>query len=258
MYVWFDALTNYVSTLGWPDESGNFKTFWQEAERIQMAGKDQLRFQSILFQAMLMSAGVVNTERIFYHGFITSGGKKMSKSVGNVIDPIELVDKYGTDALRYYLLRHIHPTDDSDLTREKFHESYTAHLVNGVGNLTNRILNMADSYGVEVDVMEIWNTTDVSEELANHLKDFNFHLAMDSIWEVVAELDKSIDEEKPFIVAKEDKEKAAALVAAYLPKLIWIAKALRSFMPETADAMWAAIQAMKKPEKPLFGRVDPI
>ncbi len=108
MYVWFDALTNYISTLGWPnDSSGTFERFWVKGETIQMAGKDQVRFQSIMWQAMLLSADLPTTGKIVYHGFITSGGQKMSKSLGNVIEPLSIVEEYGTDALRYYLARHI-------------------------------------------------------------------------------------------------------------------------------------------------------
>src|SRR3989344_361336 len=104
MYVWFDALTNYISTLGWPDDlRGEFKKFWEEGGTLQIAGKDQVRFQSIMWQAMLMSAGLPTTNTVMDHGFITSGGHKMSKSLGNVIDPIAIVDEYGADALRYFL-----------------------------------------------------------------------------------------------------------------------------------------------------------
>src|SRR3989339_720662 len=120
MYVWFDALTNYISTLGWPtDTKGDFDKFWVGGETLQLAGKDQVRFQSIIWQAMLMSADVKQTDTIIYHGFINSGGQKMSKSLGNVISPYELVEKYGTEATRYLLLRHVHPTEDSDVTSER-------------------------------------------------------------------------------------------------------------------------------------------
>ncbi len=261
MYVWFDALTNYISTLGWPDDSeGNFAKFWQGGERLQMAGKDQIRFQSLMWQAMLMSAQVETTDQVFYHGFINSGGKKMSKSIGNVIDPIEIVEKYGTDALRYYLLRHIHPTDDSDLTLEKFHESYTAHLVNGIGNLTSRILNMADKYGLTWDSGEQfianWNETESQPAMQSFMSEYHFNLAMDEIWNLVGQLDKQIDEEKPFIVAKTDNEQAKNLVKGYVDKLVLITKELSPFLPETVVKMKKAIQKLQKPEEPLFARID--
>jgi methionyl-tRNA synthetase len=139
MYVWFDALTNYISTLGWPDEGGNFKKYWIEGETVQVAGKDQVRFQSIMWQAMLMSANIKNTDRVVYHGFINSGGQKMSKSLGNVISPYTLVDEFGVDAVRYLLLRHVHPFEDSDVTMPRLKELYNADLANGIGNLTSRI-----------------------------------------------------------------------------------------------------------------------
>ncbi|MSU73871.1 methionine--tRNA ligase, partial [Candidatus Kaiserbacteria bacterium] len=117
MYVWFDALTNYVSTLGWPEDGeGLYAKFWEKGETLQLAGKDQVRFQSIMWQGMLMSAGLKATDKVLYHGFITSEGKKMSKSLGNVIDPLAVVDEYGIDALRYFLARHVHPFEDSDFT----------------------------------------------------------------------------------------------------------------------------------------------
>src|SRR3989344_6067109 len=154
MYVWFDALTNYISTLGWPeDKEGNFKKFWEEGETVQLAGKDQIRFQSIMWQAMLMSAGLPTTKKVVYHGFITSGGAKMSKSLGNVIDPIAIVDEYGVDALRYFLARHVHPFDDSDFTMERFKEAYNADLANGIGNLVARILTMSSQYLTETPVI---------------------------------------------------------------------------------------------------------
>ena len=132
MYVWFDALTNYISTLGWPATASSadatearadkpedlFTKFWVDGDTLQLAGKDQVRFQSIIWQAMLLSADIMPTDTVYYHGFINSGGQKMSKSLGNVISPYELVARYGTDATRYILLRHVHPFDDSDLGKD--------------------------------------------------------------------------------------------------------------------------------------------
>ena len=139
MYVWFDALIFYISNLGWPQVAG-FDGFWPG---IQIAGKDNLRQQSAIWQAMLLSAGLPNSRQIMIHGFIQSGGQKMSKSLGNVVDPIFLSKKYGVDALRYYLLAKIHPFNDSDFTLPLFEGAYNADLANGLGNLVSRVAKMA-------------------------------------------------------------------------------------------------------------------
>ncbi len=175
MYVWFDALTNYISTLGWPeDKDGLFKKFWEGGETLQLAGKDQVRFQSIMWQAMLMSADLPHTQHVLYHGFITSGGQKMSKSLGNVIDPLTIVEEYGIDALRYFLARHIHPFDDSDFTMERFKAAYNADLANGLGNLTARIMQLAETHlekGTKPDVEEF------PREYTEALRKFEFNSA---------------------------------------------------------------------------------
>ena len=154
MYVWFDALTNYISTLGWPfvsaqdfqPEENLFEKFWRQGEQIQTAGKDMVKFQSVMWQGMLMSAGLPTTDTIVYHGFITGeGGIRMSKSLGNVINPSEVVKEYGTDALRYFLLREISSFEDSPFTMERFKEAYNSGLANGLGNLVSRVMNMVVS-----------------------------------------------------------------------------------------------------------------
>jgi len=126
-YVWFDALVNYISTLGWgSDNEKEFKDFWPG---VQVAGKDNLRQQTAMWQAMLMSAGISKSKQVFIHGFVTSGGQKMSKTTGNVVDPFEIQQKYGTDALRFFLLGGMSAYEDGDFTIERFEEFYTAHLV---------------------------------------------------------------------------------------------------------------------------------
>lgn len=254
MYVWFDALTNYISTLGWPDDAnGTFKKFWEEGETLQMAGKDQVRFQSIMWQAMLKSAGVKSTDKVLYHGFITSGGQKMSKSIGNVISPYELVERYGTDATRYILLRHMHPFDDSDLTCERMDEWYTANLVNGLGNLTARIMKMAETH---LDSpIERPEADGFPEEYTNALEAFNFQSACDYIWKKIGELDERITEEEPFKLVKEDKEKAVIIIKELVQDLYLTVRLLNPILPHTNAVIKEAILANKKPEN-LFKRLN--
>lgn len=249
MYVWFDALTNYISTLGWPDdEQGNFHKFWTDGVTLQLAGKDQVRFQSIMWQATLKSAGVAATDQIFYHGFINSGGQKMSKSLGNVISPYELVEKYGTDATRYMLLRHVHPVDDSDVTWEKLDEWYTANLVNGLGNLTARIMKMTESHLELEDFPPLDPTTLDAPDM------LDFQKAMDHIWSLITRADEVIAETEPFKLIKTDPEKAKSILTSLRSDLLHIGRLLLPCMPETSVAIRAAVRANKKPDN-LFNRL---
>jgi methionyl-tRNA synthetase len=242
--VWFDALTNYISTLDWPD-GGNFKKYWENGTTLQMAGKDQLRFQSLIWQAMLKSANVKATDSVFYHGFITSGGTKMSKSLGNVINPYDLVKKYGTDATRYLLLRHVNPTDDSDVTWERLDEWYTADLTNGLGNLVARVMKLAESHlddGIETD------------EKSTPVEQFAFNLALDAIWSRIQKADQTITETKPFEVVKSEPEKGKTMLDALRRELLSIGHALTPYMPATSAKILEAAKANSKPEN-LFPRL---
>lgn len=251
MYVWFDALTNYISTLGWPDEGGDFKKFWADGETLQVAGKDQVRFQSIMWQAMLMSADIKNTDRVFYHGFINSGGQKMSKSLGNVISPYDLVKKYGTDATRYLLLRHVHPTEDSDVTWEKLDEWYTAGLVNGLGNLVARVMKLSEQY---LPINQ-YSLTDSIEEVSVALEKYSFNEALDSVWSRIQALDEDITQTEPFKVVKVDFEKGKKIIESHRLELLKIAHRLEPFMPTTSKSIHDAVVANKKPEN-LFPRLS--
>jgi methionyl-tRNA synthetase len=250
MYVWFDALTNYISTLGWPeDKEGLFQKFWVEGETMQVAGKDQVRFQSIMWQAMLKSAGVKATNKVVYHGFINSGGHKMSKSLGNVISPYELVARYGTDATRYILLRHIHPFDDSDLTWERMDEYYTANLVNGLGNLVARVMQMAETH-LEVEDFEPLDPTTIDAPEFLH-----FQAAMDHIWSLIQKLDEQIAETEPFKLIKTEPEIAKTIIRNLRAELLHIGRLLLPCMPETSVIIRSAVRANKKPEN-LFKRLE--
>lgn len=251
MYVWFDALTNYISTLGWPDDKdGNFNAFWENGETLQIAGKDQVRFQSVMWQAMLMSAGLSTTKQVFYHGFITSGGQKMSKSLGNVIDPLAIVEEYGADALRYFLARHIHPCEDSDFTMERFKEAYNADLANGLGNVVARIMQLAEKNLPEPVSISF---TPYPQEFAEAIQSFNFSEAVLYVWGRIQKLDRTITETEPFKVIKADQEKGEILITDLVQELAAIDLMLEPILPRTSKAIITAIMSNKKPEN-LFPR----
>ena len=253
IYVWFDALTNYISTLGWPDDKkGDFKKFWERGEVVQVAGKDQVRFQSIMWQAMLMSGGIKTTDKVVYHGFITSGGHKMSKSLGNVIDPLALVKEYGTDAVRYFLARHVHPFDDSDFTPAHFKDAYNAGLANGLGNLAARIMQLAQTHLSEPIKVE-WKP--LPKEFTEVMESFEINKAAEYVWGRIAALDHKITETAPFKVIKEDVEKGKAIITELVVELAFIDQMLEPLLPETSKKIIDAIVANKKPEN-LFPRKE--
>lgn len=254
MYVWFDALVNYISTLGWPEDSAQFERFWGKdysPHALQVAGKDNLRQQSAMWQAMLMSAGLPPTRQIFIHGFITSGGQKMSKSLGNVIDPYAVVDEYGTDALRYFLARHIHPFEDSDFTMERFKEAYNADLVNGLGNLVARVMKLAETNLSEPVAID----TAPDAGFDTVLDAFQFNRALEIVAERIQALDAKITAERPFSVVKEDPETGKRIIAECVREVAALAHLLAPVMPGTSAAILAAVKENKKPDN-LFPRKD--
>jgi len=256
MYVWFDALVNYISTLGWgsPDES-LFEKFWVNGTTIQYAGKDNLRQQTAMWQAMLMAAGLPLTNHIAINGFINSGGVKMSKSIGNVISPYDIVAEYGTDALRYYLLRHVQPFEDTDMTMEKFKEIYNANLANGLGNLISRVMNMVITYDVSYDESD-YASSDILQSNHDAITSFRYNVAMDAIWKTIGESDEMIAREQPYKTIKTDPDKAHGDLVIQIQRLGSIAHALVPFMPATAEVIMELLDQHKKPETPLFLRAE--
>ncbi len=254
MYVWFDALINYISTLSWPNDIVTFEKYWINGTPVQYAGKDNLRQQSAMWQAMLMSAGLPNSNRIVINGFILSGGQKMSKSLGNVINPYDVVSIYGADVLRFFVVKELSCFEDSDMTMERLKESYNSYLANGLGNLVSRIMKMAETnldtpvYISDVDSENI-------EEYFNLLNNFEINKATDYIWQKISELDLYIQENQPFKVVKTEKEKGIEMIDFLVKRLYFVSTLLEPIMPETSLKIRDAIK-QNKLEKPLFLRKE--
>lgn len=299
MYVWFDALVNYISTLGWNGEVGgiagvaaseknkedsNFNKFWVNGTPVQYCGKDNLRQQTAMWQAMLMAAGLPNTHQVVVDGFLTGeGGIKMSKSIGNVVNPYDVVAEYGTDALRYFCVAELSSFEDSPFTMERFKESYNAKLANGIGNLTNRVMKMAETYLVREGEQGINGVSDkdissekvfseknestavqISEQSLTDIYDEYFAL-YDSydlvkvsayIWKHVEEANLIIQNEQPFKLVKTDPEKGKEIIRDLVVRLYTIAEMLAPIIPTTAEKMKEAVKVNKMPEEALFLRRD--
>jgi len=248
MYVWFDALINYISTLGWPD-SPLFPQYWPGT---QIAGKDNLRQQGAMWQAMLLSAKLPTTRKIFIEGFITINGQKMSKSLGNVINPNDLVKKYGTDAIRYYLLREIPPFEDGDFSEKRMKEIYETELANELGNLVTRLTNL----GEKDDITISENNETVKKELTKikQLTDeFAFNKAIEFIWDKVKELNKRIDLFSPWLKEKKKREK---FLIHSLKKLNLIGHLLSPFLPTTGEKIKQFTVGKIKKCPPLFPKLN--
>ncbi|HDQ16719.1 MAG TPA: methionine--tRNA ligase [Candidatus Vogelbacteria bacterium] len=247
IYVWFDALVNYLTAIGWPEDMEKFKKYWPV---IQYCGKDNLRQQSAMWQAMLLAAGLSNSKKIIINGFITADGKKMSKSLGNVISPFTLIDEYGTDALRYYLTRHINLFDDSDYSDARFKEIYNAHLANGLGNLVSRIMKLSSQYLNQTPFYEI----NCPEEYHNFMNNYNLNEAINFIWQKIGSMDETISVRKPFELIKISPAEGEKILIDLVKDLAIIGKMLEPFMPKTASRIISLVRENKFPEQPLFLR----
>lgn len=254
MYVWFDALVNYISTIGWPDDQKTFKKWWIDSENVvQYCGKDNLRQQSAMWQAMLMSVGLPNSRQIVINGFVTGeGGIKMSKSLGNTVNPVDIVKEYGTDALRFYVLKEVHPFEDSPFTLDKFKEAYNAHLANGLGNLFSRVMKMAESNAVTLD--EKAAPALDAKKHQEFYNSFEINKVCDDIWSRIQETDKFIQKFQPFKTIKTDVEKGKQQISFCLASIFHIAEALEPLLPETSKIILEGVKNGKMPEAPLFMR----
>jgi len=254
MYVWFDALSNYINALGYDSNDALYKKFWaDDGERVHCIGKGINRFHTIYWPAMLLSAGLSLPTKIFIHGYITADGEKMSKSIGNVVDPQSLIDEYGAEALRYFLAREISTFEDSPFTMERFKAAYNSGLANGLGNLVSRVMKMAATH-LEKPI-EIPPDT-ITEDFKNALNNFDIQKASSIVWKNIAEADAIIQEKAPFKLVKTDKATAQKIIQDLCIRLYTIGRMLNPIMPETSIVVKNLVKENKMPDKPLFARKD--
>ncbi len=243
MYVWFDALNIYQSGIGFGWDQKQYEKWWPAD--VHVIGKGITRFHAIYWPAFLLSAGLKLPKSIFVHGYFTVNGQKMSKTVGNVIDPFEIIKKYGADALRYYLLREIPSSADGDFSEKRFKELYNADLANGIGNLTARIAKLCELNQVTVSEksLPLFSSTD-------HLAHYEFHLALEELWKDIKKLDVEINTDKPW------ETKDAEKLKQYVTELKKIAVALQPFLPGTAQKILEQFKGPKiTSSAPLFPRL---
>lgn len=250
IYVWFDALINYLSALDFPNEDGKWKTFWPVAHHL--VGKDIIRFHCVIWPAMLMALGINPPVKVFAHGWWTVDGAKMSKSVGNVVDPFEMADVYGVDPFRYFLLREVPFGNDGDFSELAFVQRINSDLANDLGNLLSRTLQMIDKYRDGVLPIE-YTKTPIEEEIEsmanatvtemNELLDrFAFDEALKVLWSFIGRSNKYIDETEPWKLGKSGEVKRLdAVLRTLWESLRLSAVLLAPFMPDTAARMWGQL-----------------
>ncbi|MDX9913410.1 MAG: methionine--tRNA ligase [Candidatus Moranbacteria bacterium] len=245
MYVWFDALTNYISTLGWPDNQENFEKFWgtvKAPNAIQIAGKDNLRQQSAMWQAMLLAANLPTSKQVFINGFIGMDGQKMSKSIGNVISPTEMVEKFGIDGTRYLLITKGSFGEDNDISWEKMTTKYNADLANGLGNLTSRVVKLSENLNLEIgDKENIFDETNIKL-----VENFDLDKVLENIWSIVREDNKYIEDTKPWELAKNNEEEFKVVMQKLVNDLNLISQMLIPFLPETAEKIQKALETKER------------
>lgn len=242
MYVWCDALTNYISAIGYAEESEQFQKFWPHVTHV--IGKDIVRFHAAIWPGMLIAAGIPTPEKILIHGFITSEGQKMSKSLGNVVEPTAIVEEFGVDAVRYYLLSEIPVGKDGDFSLKLFKERYTAHLGNNLGNLVNRVIMMSKRYAVEVDCskLEAGECQSFIENLWSKYQSAMearlLHEGVQLAWSAVSYANKYIDDNEPWKLVKENPEAAELVLMNLLEVTRHIALMISPFIPQTAEKIF--------------------
>lgn len=259
VYVWLDALSNYITVLGYPDNE-EWKEYWPAD--VQVIGKDILRFHAAIWPAMLLALDLPLPKKLLVHGFVNVGGAKMSKTVGNVVDPMEIIEGYGVDAFRYYFSRHIPTLDDGDFTWEKFENAYNNELANELGNLVSRIASMVTRYqaGVVGDAIQAEHDAQLYHDAVANCE---FNKAVDEIWLMIRSLNQYLEDVKPWAVAKARETDAdaeahlAEILGHCVGTLNQIAGLLEPFLPNTATAITELFKGgvVHETEQVLFPKV---
>lgn len=254
VYVWFDALINYLAGVDYSNEGESYQKWWPA--HLHIIGKDITRFHCIIWPAMLMSAGIALPKSIFAHGFVYLKGEKMSKTLGNILNPMDVIKKYGADSLRYYLLRESSFGSDSNFTWENFIKRYNSDLANDIGNMLNRTLGMAKKYfESQIDTGEhdsidqalLDQALKVGVTYKEHMNyqkgDLNYHLALASLWELIAAGDKYINDVAPWTLKKEGKDARLKGVLVTLVKVLrLLATYVQPFLPNTSEKMFSQLK----------------
>ncbi|MDP3988217.1 MAG: methionine--tRNA ligase [Candidatus Levybacteria bacterium] len=246
MYVWFDALNIYQSGVGFGWDEALYNKWWPAD--VHVIGKGILRFHAVYWIAFLLSAKLKLPKAIFVHGYLTVNGQKMSKTLGNVIDPLDIVEKYGTDALRYYLLKEIPPTGDGDFSEDRLKTVYNADLANGLGNLVARVAKLCEKNEVEVEDQP------KKIKIDKYLEKYEFNLALEEIWSRIKNLDVRINQDQPWSLSKNE---STPILKNYVEEIKIIGQELEAFLPQTSEKIEEQFKGQKIVSKPpLFPRIN--
>ncbi len=255
MYVWLEALLNYITVLGYPEHS-DFKEYWPA--KLQVIGKDIIRFHAAIWPAILMSLGLELPEKLYVHGFINIDGQKMGKSLGNFVDPLEIVDRYSTDALRYFLIRKIPSNSDGDFSWQAFEDSYNNELANELGNAVQRTLAMINNYqdGIIGEVPPPPHDIAAYQEA---IKDCRLDKALDAVWLQIRGLNQYIEETKPWEIVKTgDHEHLNEVLSYQVSSILEISELLAPFLPATSAKIKEIFGSdkVKTPKETLFPKKE--
>lgn len=253
MYVWFDALNIYQSGIGFGWDDTKYEKWWPADTHV--IGKGIIRFHAVYWPAFLLSAGLKLPKQLFVHGYITVDGQKMSKSLGNVVDPFELIEKYGVDAIRYYFLREIPSYGDGDFSERRFKELYNSDLANGLGNLVARVARLAEKLKFQITSFK----PSLYPEVERALKEYRFDTAVAHIWQEITLIDKLVNDKKPWIydlATYDGKEYLAEFLLPATTRIYAIAFNLAPFLPTTARKIRDQFTGEIKSSNPLFPRIE--